>query len=60
MNPECEDGDIRLMGSPGVNADRVVQVCFTGIWGVVCGGDYEWDEVDAAVACKQLGMILES
>ena len=48
----CSDTDVRVQGGPD-DSSGLVQVCFTGIWGGVC--DIEWDEVDALVACRQLG-----
>ena len=33
--------------------DGVVQICHNGYWGSVCG--YRWDNIDASVACRQLG-----
>ncbi len=51
----CEFRDIRLRN--GILSPRElgrVEVCLNGKWGVVC--DDGWDDDDAAVACKQLGM----
>ena len=31
-----------------------VEICYDGVWGLVCEGRY-WDYRDAAVVCRQLG-----
>ena len=33
----------------------IIEVCYTGFWGTVCGRDEDWDVLDAMVACRQLG-----
>ena len=51
----CNSTDIRLVG--GRNNSELegrVEVCFLGQWGTVC--DNVWDNSDAAVACRHLGL----
>lgn len=48
----CPTGAIRLEGSTSQNEGRV-EVCIDRQWGTIC--DDKWDEVDAQVACTQLG-----
>lgn len=49
---DCTDGEIRLIGISNPLQGRV-EVCSDGVWGRVCNRD--WDNEDAAVACRQLG-----
>ena len=48
----CENGAIRLAGGSSYLEGRV-ELCSRQQWGTVC--DDEWDEMDANVACGQLG-----
>ena len=52
IHVECDDGDIRIGGSLNPLEGRV-EVCHSGLWGTVCRNG--WDDLDASVACKQLG-----
>ena len=31
-----------------------VEICFNGVWGTICGND--WDSREATVVCNQLGI----
>ena len=48
----CNNGDIRLVGGTSALEGRV-EVCDNHAWGTVC--DDFWGNVDAGVACVQLG-----
>ena len=48
----CRHGDLRLVGGSSPDRGRV-EVCLFNMWGTVC--DDFWSNVDARVACRQLG-----
>ena len=46
------DGELRLMGGPSEREGRV-EMCYGGVWGSI--SDTQWNSLDAAVTCSQLG-----
>ena len=52
MFDDCEDGDVRLVGSVREYEGRV-EVCINKAWGNICHNG--WDASDGNVICGQLG-----
>ena len=52
-NPNCETGDLRLVGVGLSEYEGRVEICLGGRYGTIC--DDGWDERDARVVCRQLG-----
>ena len=52
-DPECEEGDVRLLGSP-ISSRGTVQLCANGRWGTVCA-DKSWNDKAAQTVCRQKG-----
>ena len=48
----CVADGIRLVGGTRPHEGRV-EICKSNVWGTVC--DDFWDNLDASVACRQLG-----
>ena len=55
-NANCTTGDVRLRGGARGNEGRV-EICYDNHWGALC--DNDWDNNDAAVVCRQLGLSTE-
>ena len=49
---DCPQGAIRLQGGTTASEGRV-EIC-NNVWGTVC--DDSWGDIDARVACQQLGL----
>ena len=55
--PACINSDIRLVDGSSSNEGRV-ELCYQEVWGTVC--DAKWDRNNTLVACRQLGLPLDS
>ena len=52
----CTTGELRLVDGTDQTNGRL-EICIGGLWGTVCDEDFE--NVDARVTCKQLGLSYE-
>ena len=50
---DCNDGEVQLTDEVQ-NRTGTVEVCAGGVFGRVCNTD--WDNTDAAVVCRELGL----
>lgn len=50
----CTNGDVRLV-ERYIRSGRI-EVCDNNSWGTICSNS--WDDIDASVACNQLGYSL--
>ena len=51
----CAESTIRLVGGANYTEGRV-EICLNDEWGTVC--DQMWNNTDAGVVCRQLGLSL--
>ena len=49
---QCDDGDVRLLVG---EINGPVEVCVNKRWATLCS--HGWSDVDATVACRQLGYV---
>ena len=49
----CVEGSLRLVGG-ATELEGAVEACVNGLWGYI--GDGGWNDADAEVVCRQLGL----
>ena len=50
----CVEGSLRLVGGT-TELEGTVEACVNGLWGYI--GDGGWNDADAEVVCRQLGLL---
>ena len=53
LSSGCTEGEVRLAGGANSTEGRV-EICLNDEWGTVC--DQMWDNTDAGIVCRQLGL----
>ena len=49
----CTNGDVKLVGG-SKSSQGTVEVCYSNFWGIIA--DTNWDDKNAQVVCRQLGI----
>ena len=55
LTSECDDEEIRLVGSGDSSKEGIVEICFGTLWGII--SDNSWSDENAQVICSQLNFI---
>ena len=57
--PECIEEDVRLVDGASSNEGRV-ELCVEGQWGTVCDDQWDSNNNNALVVCRQLSLPTDS